>query len=144
MNKNRLLVISIIALLLISAAGATIHASSRTVALGILVDAYVLPDGGSLVLSVVHNTNTLDYKLTHIDAVGNSIESNIQAIPTDSIEPVEYVYLSVCGNYVQMFMNWHNVANDEVYLMRTIWDLEIDTGVCEQHPRKVFLPILLK
>lgn len=144
MNKARLTTIAIVTLLLISAISIIIHASSRMVAMGELVDSYILPDGGALVLSIDEKSNSYEYKLTYVDASHNTIESSIQSIPKNSIEPIEYVYLSVCGSYVQMFADWHNAANDEVYLMRTIWDLSFDTETCERHPRKVYLPLSLK
>ncbi len=110
------------------------------VADGQLIEAYGLPDGGALILTIKADYQYQYLALTVRDVDGQTYDEQTM-LPPEGIP--ETVRVSVCGQRMQVFASYggdFNAYNSPVY--QNIFELRQPSGICDYRAHVIYLPVV--
>ena len=137
MKKYRVLIILLLALAIATPAYAlwTMYPHNS----GEMLDAYVLPGGRSIVVTLQEDRGMLYFNLTY--QIPESWTQERVMLPIQTAP--DRVYIGVCGSQVTLFANWltdYDLNSAPVYAFT--FELPEDTGRCDQEVHRIYIPLV--
>lgn len=136
---KKILIAALIVLALLIAVPAYALWSMQPVGAGEMLDAYVLPNGRSIVVTLQEEAGVMYFNLSY--AVPDELTQERVALPIQSVP--DRVFIGVCGSQVTLFANWltgQDRSNAPVYAVT--FELPEDTGRCDLEVHRIYMPLV--